>query len=558
MGFLANAAAKSEIKVRDQVLSLVRAARPDFAVGSVLLPCHIVDEAHNGFFVDTGAIALGVFRCQLHWWGHELDANTLAGLRSPDSAAWMRSVGSSLPKDLGSIRGGVDEFAAGLAFGLPHQSTGATPDSIPFPQAQDDASGEVPTIHEEDWMPVLRNVRKTAEHVMSSDTRDVTIAGENVGFSMRLTPGMRVRFYWDVDNTYTTSFVVGGQIVDIMANHPPLTPVRATAVFIARCISELLRIRTGTHDRWSGLNEAVEVVYPEDSITSGIAALDRDLDQAVRSLVSLSIVVRDDGKASRVVLGPAERKLLRWYAGSVGLGAGLANLVPLIDELDHDDIGVDAIDGPPSGPDSGESSNHASMSGLPLLIVDSVKRYLEDQKLVRNLGHLYDETSNVVGLEFTIAESGRVWFSAINDELRVSIHAGDLVLRIYEVELPHHFLYYVAEILDDVCRFFLDILEGEDSTGVPDLERALLPDSAMASLYPSTSQSARDSKVSEELSMDIAILSVLLEVVHMNAYEDEIPIEDYVHTFRRFARRFPTAGPLRSMPEILLHYGVEL
>lgn len=119
MGFLANVAARSEMKVRDTALAMLREIRPEFVSGNVLLPCHIVDEVHNGFFVSTGATTVGIFRCQLHWWGHELGEGTLAGLTSPNSTRWLSEVRMTPPQDMGTLRGGILEFVAGLAFGLP-------------------------------------------------------------------------------------------------------------------------------------------------------------------------------------------------------------------------------------------------------------------------------------------------------------------------------------------------------------------------------------------------------------------------------------------------------
>lgn len=128
MGFLANAAARSEMKVRDTALAMLREIRPDFVSGNVLLPCHIVEEVHNGFFVNTGAITVGIFRCQLHWWGHELEEETLAGLTSPNSARWLSEVRMTPPRDMGTLRGGIPEFVAGLAFGLPTLDESSLPD----------------------------------------------------------------------------------------------------------------------------------------------------------------------------------------------------------------------------------------------------------------------------------------------------------------------------------------------------------------------------------------------------------------------------------------------
>jgi hypothetical protein len=124
MGFLASAAARSEMRLRDTVLSSLQEVRPDFQTGPLLLPCHIVGEVHNGFFISTGSIVVGVFRCQLHWWGHEIDAETLSGLRSPDSSSWLRRLVATRPMDLGNFRGGIPEIVAGLAFGLTAPSAG--------------------------------------------------------------------------------------------------------------------------------------------------------------------------------------------------------------------------------------------------------------------------------------------------------------------------------------------------------------------------------------------------------------------------------------------------
>jgi hypothetical protein len=115
MGLFANMAAKSEMKVRDQVLGLVRDFRPDYSCGNVLLPCHIIEETHNGFYVDSGNMMVAIFRCQLHWWGREIDSDTLTGLQSPLSREYLRTVSSIPPTDMGPLLGGVVEFAATLA-----------------------------------------------------------------------------------------------------------------------------------------------------------------------------------------------------------------------------------------------------------------------------------------------------------------------------------------------------------------------------------------------------------------------------------------------------------
>lgn len=120
MGFFADRAAKSELQVRDTALVAVKQARPDFKVGKVLLPCHIVLEAHNGFYVQarTGAPVLTVFRCQLHWWAYETDAATVISLRSPDSAKAVARLRGDQPIDIGSIRGGTEIVTMFLGFWL--------------------------------------------------------------------------------------------------------------------------------------------------------------------------------------------------------------------------------------------------------------------------------------------------------------------------------------------------------------------------------------------------------------------------------------------------------
>lgn len=129
MGFLANAAARSEMRLRNTVLSSLQEVRPDFLTGPLLLPCHIVYEVHNGFFVSTGSIVVGVFRCQLHWWGYEIDAETFKGLRSPDSQSWLQRLRAMPPTDMGNFRGGIPEIVAGLAFGLPAPGAGGVESS---------------------------------------------------------------------------------------------------------------------------------------------------------------------------------------------------------------------------------------------------------------------------------------------------------------------------------------------------------------------------------------------------------------------------------------------
>ena len=118
VGFFANMAAKSEMKLRDQVLTCFDEFSDEFemkiSTGNVLLPCHIISEAHNGFFVEYEDELVGVFRCQNHWWLHELDAETVQGLRSPESQKWMNKLSKQRPADGGELQGGIPAFVGSM------------------------------------------------------------------------------------------------------------------------------------------------------------------------------------------------------------------------------------------------------------------------------------------------------------------------------------------------------------------------------------------------------------------------------------------------------------
>lgn len=118
MGFWANMAAKSEMKVRDQVLTLIHTNAPEIDAGNVNLPCHIISEVHNGFYLSYDSLIVGVFRCQSHWWMYELTVDSLDGLRSPEPDLWMHTLSYLPPYDIGSMSIPLDAFVAGLVVNM--------------------------------------------------------------------------------------------------------------------------------------------------------------------------------------------------------------------------------------------------------------------------------------------------------------------------------------------------------------------------------------------------------------------------------------------------------
>ena len=72
MGFLGNLAGKTEIKSRQAALEAFESLGSSVRLGDLVMPCHIIDEKHNGFSASKGEAILGVYRCQGFWWGKEL------------------------------------------------------------------------------------------------------------------------------------------------------------------------------------------------------------------------------------------------------------------------------------------------------------------------------------------------------------------------------------------------------------------------------------------------------------------------------------------------------
>lgn len=126
MGFFADRAAKSEIKVRDMVFEAFDLLENqgmaeeigieiDGQWGNVLLPCHIIKEAHNGFYLSGKGLTFGVFRCQGFWWAYPMEQEHLDALRGPSAQKVLYSTFASQPVRFGAFPGsGVLPFATSL------------------------------------------------------------------------------------------------------------------------------------------------------------------------------------------------------------------------------------------------------------------------------------------------------------------------------------------------------------------------------------------------------------------------------------------------------------
>ena len=187
---------------------------------------------------------------------------------------------------------------------------------------------------------VLSQVRAAIEELQpDSQTRTVSFDGEEIGFSFQVTEGMRAQQYWDsADSSYTVSFVVDAENVDVYFEGYPRTPVRAMAHLYASILETLLDALLGEHSYWVDTMTATAALYPSQSRGAAVTALEQDLDKAVRRLVALSLAVTGGTRPSRSVLGPHERAQLRRYAAAVvELGDGLKGLGGLLDRMDRDD-----------------------------------------------------------------------------------------------------------------------------------------------------------------------------------------------------------------------------
>lgn len=84
MSFLENLARKSELKAREKMFEAFAAFdADDVDWGSVPIPCHIIEETHNGLFVMKGQTVLVAYACQGAWWGYPLNPKLLEALQGP-------------------------------------------------------------------------------------------------------------------------------------------------------------------------------------------------------------------------------------------------------------------------------------------------------------------------------------------------------------------------------------------------------------------------------------------------------------------------------------------
>jgi hypothetical protein len=116
------------MKVRDQILAcfeeFASELELDIKYGNVLLPCHIISEVHNGFFLNYGGLWIGIFRCQDHWWLYELDEEAVEGLRSPNSEHWINELKHISPIDGGIMQGSIQSSAAAILYMIKEVSEG--------------------------------------------------------------------------------------------------------------------------------------------------------------------------------------------------------------------------------------------------------------------------------------------------------------------------------------------------------------------------------------------------------------------------------------------------
>jgi hypothetical protein len=115
MSLLADVAARTEKQGTANVLARSREFEPHWETGDLPLPCHIVQEIHNGFFIRNSRVRIGIYRCQGRWWRRELDTELFTGLNSRSPERWFARVAATQPQDLGPMRGGPMETAASFA-----------------------------------------------------------------------------------------------------------------------------------------------------------------------------------------------------------------------------------------------------------------------------------------------------------------------------------------------------------------------------------------------------------------------------------------------------------
>jgi hypothetical protein len=119
MGFFANMAAKGEIRNREMMFEAFEMIGSDLVLHAVLLPCHIIDETHNGFSVSNPKAIMGVYRCQGYWWGRELSQQDLIDLRSPNPQQVLARLEKETPMRLAPFPGsGAVPTAGGIDYAM--------------------------------------------------------------------------------------------------------------------------------------------------------------------------------------------------------------------------------------------------------------------------------------------------------------------------------------------------------------------------------------------------------------------------------------------------------
>jgi hypothetical protein len=119
VGFFSRAVAKSELNTV-AVVEEALDTYTDLDHGRLTLPCHIVQERHTGVWVgakEDGNRWVGVYRCQSHFWGIELDSSNIEGAKmGQDQSSWLliKRVQGDYPEDLGLMSNGAPSLAVAL------------------------------------------------------------------------------------------------------------------------------------------------------------------------------------------------------------------------------------------------------------------------------------------------------------------------------------------------------------------------------------------------------------------------------------------------------------
>jgi hypothetical protein len=103
MDFMADLAAREEIKARDRILDHLGGVAPDMPKGGVPLPCHIIEEVHNSFWLAQEDAFVGVYHCQEVWWARPLTEPQLKRLRSEKPESTLQTLKKERVQEIGPI-----------------------------------------------------------------------------------------------------------------------------------------------------------------------------------------------------------------------------------------------------------------------------------------------------------------------------------------------------------------------------------------------------------------------------------------------------------------------